>query len=388
MSHNVLSFTGYESKDFIENADLWLTHIHPDDAARVTNEIAHVYELGTYSCEYLWLNADGSYIWIYDSLKLIQPEDGSPSYMVGMWQDITRRKQLELRVYESEQRFRDIAELTTDWVWQVDDHGTYVYSGDKVQSLLGYDPEEVCGKTPFDFMPAEEATRMAEIFKDLVINQKPFSNLENTNLHKDGHEVILETSAIPLFDKDGRFNGYFGTERDITARKWAEEEIKLLATTDTLTGIANRRKFNLQLDKELERARRYGSALSLIMYDIDHFKRVNDTFGHDAGDCVLKDLTAMVKTNIRAVDLVARWGGEEFMILMPQSDETAAGIAAEKLRTRIEQHYFDQVGNLTVSFGMTSFVINDNSNTILKRADDALYHAKEKGRNRVEILRG
>jgi diguanylate cyclase (GGDEF)-like protein len=95
-----------------------------------------------------------------------------------------------------------------------------------------------------------------------------------------------------------------------------------------------------------------------------------------------------VKTNIRAVDLVARWGGEEFMILMPQSDETAAGIAAEKLRTRIEQHYFDQIGNLTVSFGMTSFVINDNSNAILKRADDALYLAKEKGRNRVEMLRG
>lgn len=388
MSHNVLSFTGYESKDFIENADLWLTHIHPDDAARVTNEITRLFELGTYSYEYRWLSADGTYLRIQDSLKLIQPEDGSPSYMVGMWQDITVRKQLELRLHESEQRFRDLAELTTDWIWQVDEHGTYVYSGVKVHSLLGYDPEEVCGKTPFDFMPAEEATRVSEIFKNIVSNKIPFSHLENINLHKNGHEVILETSGVPLIDDNGVFHGYFGTECDITARKHAENEIKLLATTDSLTGIANRREFNLQLEKEIERARRYNAPLSLVMYDIDHFKRVNDTFGHDAGDYVLKALTAIVKANIRAVDIVARWGGEEFMILMPQSDENAAGIAAEKLRKRIEQHYFEQVGNLTVSFGMTSFAINDDSNIFLKRVDDALYRAKEGGRNRVELLRG
>jgi diguanylate cyclase (GGDEF)-like protein len=212
--------------------------------------------------------------------------------------------------------------------------------------------------------------------------------LENINLHRDGHEVVLETSGIPLIDKNGVFHGFFGTERDITARKRAEDAIRLLATTDTLTGIANRREFNLQLEKELERARRYSGELSLIMYDIDHFKRVNDTFGHDAGDCVLKDLTAIVKTHIRAVDILARWGGEEFMILMPQSNGIDAATVAEKLRKQVEQHYFDKVGNMTVSFGITSFAINDNLNLFLKRVDDALYRAKERGRNRVEILRG
>jgi len=169
-------------------------------------------------------------------------------------------------------------------------------------------------------------------------------------------------------------------------RKRSEEEINLLATTDTLTGIANRRAFSTELEKELERAKRYSTPLSLVMYDIDYFKRVNDTFGHDAGDAVLQTLTEIVKTNIRAVDVVARWGGEEFLILMPQSDTTAARNAAEKLRQKIAEHPFEQVGTLTVSFGVTAFAPQDDSNALLKRVDDALYQAKEHGRNRVEIL--
>ncbi len=169
-------------------------------------------------------------------------------------------------------------------------------------------------------------------------------------------------------------------------RKRADDEIYLLATTDSLTAIANRREFSTLLEKELERANRYGTPLSILMYDIDFFKRVNDTYGHDVGDSVLKELTALVKKHIRTVDIVARWGGEEFMIMMPQSDGTAAVDAAEKLRNEVAQHLFTHVGTMTVSFGVTSFAPDDNSTTLLKRVDDALYQAKENGRNRVEIL--
>ncbi|MFA6189186.1 MAG: PAS domain-containing protein [Sulfuricurvum sp.] len=388
MSNNVVNFTGYEPEEFIKNKDLWFTHIHPDDVAKVSAEMAILFEKGMHAYEYRWLKPDGTYIWIQDSMKIIQTNDGTPTYMVGMWQDISQRKQMEVTLMESEQRFRNLAELTTDWVWQVDEHGTYVYSGEKVYTLLGYTPEEIYGKTPFDFMPPEEAARVAEIFKNILSTQSPFSFLENINLHKDGHTVVLETSGVPLFSSDGIFQGYFGTEHDITQRKRAEEEINLLATTDTLTGTANRREFNTQLEKELERAKRYDTPLSLVMYDIDHFKQVNDTFGHDAGDSVLQTLTAVVKSNVRAVDTVARWGGEEFMILMPQSDGTAASVAAEKLRQEISRHPFEQIGNLTVSFGVTEFTPHDNVNAFLKRVDNALYKAKENGRNRVVMLTG
>ncbi len=175
---------------------------------------------------------------------------------------------------------------------------------------------------------------------------------------------------------------------DITQRKRAEQEIHILATTDSLTGIANRREFSGILENEMSRARRYGTPLSLLMYDLDHFKRVNDTFGHNAGDAVLQTVTGLVKQNIRTVDVPARWGGEEFMVLMPQSDMAAARSAAEKLRQVIAQYRFDKAGTITVSFGVTEFVPQDDSNSLLKRVDDALYLAKERGRNRVEVLAG
>ncbi|MFZ2170096.1 MAG: diguanylate cyclase [Methylococcaceae bacterium] len=173
---------------------------------------------------------------------------------------------------------------------------------------------------------------------------------------------------------------------DITQRKRDEEEIRLLATTDSLTGIANRREFNRILTSETDRVRRYGKPLSLVMYDIDFFKRVNDTFGHDVGDTVLQAVTGLVKENIRTVDVVARWGGEEFMVLMPASNLAAARSMAEKLRQTIAQYRFDKVDKITVSFGVTEFELQDDSNSLLKRADDALYQAKERGRNRVETL--
>ncbi len=175
---------------------------------------------------------------------------------------------------------------------------------------------------------------------------------------------------------------------DITQRKRAEAEIHLLATTDSLTGIANRREFSAILAREVDRAKRYGTPMSLAMYDLDYFKRVNDTFGHDVGDYVLQTVTRLVKENIRANDVVARWGGEEFMVLMPQSDVQAARNASEKLRLAIAGHHFDKVGNLTASFGVAAFEPQDDLNSLLKRVDDALYRAKEQGRNRVEILAG
>jgi diguanylate cyclase (GGDEF)-like protein len=175
---------------------------------------------------------------------------------------------------------------------------------------------------------------------------------------------------------------------DITKRKMAEEEIHLLATTDSLTGIANRREFSAILEREVARVKRYGKPLSLTMFDLDYFKRVNDTFGHDVGDDVLQAVTGLVKKSIRSVDVVARWGGEEFMVLMPESDMQAAEKASEKLRLAIAGHQFDTVGKVTASFGVAAFEPQDDLNSLLKRADDALYRAKDKGRNRVETLTG
>jgi len=172
--------------------------------------------------------------------------------------------------------------------------------------------------------------------------------------------------------------------RDITQRKRAEERVTTMAITDGLTGILNRQEFGRLLEKEMARASRYASPLSLIMYDLDHFKRINDRFGHNAGDDVLKTVAGLVGECLRDTDLHGRWGGEEFMVLLPETGLAAAGKVAEKLRLAIADHRFEGLGGVTASFGVAEMVPGEDSRSLAQRVDEALYRAKALGRNRVE----
>jgi PAS domain S-box-containing protein len=139
---------------------------------------------------------------------------------------IEEHRQSEKHTRESEQRFRDLTESTSDWVWEVDREGVYTYCSPKVTELLGYEPKEIIGKTPFDFMPSEEANRVSDIFYSFVSSQQPFVSLENSNVHKNGNLVVMETSGVPIFTDDGELLGYRGIDRDITERKRAEEVLR------------------------------------------------------------------------------------------------------------------------------------------------------------------
>lgn len=163
------------------------------------------------------------------------------------------------------------------------------------------------------------------------------------------------------------------------------QALRLRANTDQLTGLYNRAKFDESLASETARSERYKSSLALIMYDVDHFKRVNDAYGHQIGDDVLVRLSEIVFEHIRAADLLARWGGEEFVILAPGLDGSAAYHMAEKLRAVVEQATFGAAGHITCSFGVAEFSEADSATTLVARADHALYRAKMRGRNRVEL---
>lgn len=138
----------------------------------------------------------------------------------------SRASQADEAQQESKERFRALTESTSDWIWEVDAKGIYTYASPKVEDLLGYNPEEVIGKTPFDLMPAEEAERVGAIFLEIVASQKPFERVENINLHRDGRSLVLETSGVPFFDKKGNLLGYRGIDRDITERKMAEKVLR------------------------------------------------------------------------------------------------------------------------------------------------------------------
>jgi PAS domain S-box-containing protein len=188
---------------------------------------------------------DGSTIWLRTSKVPMRDTAGNMTAVLGMYEDITERKRTEAAVRESQQRFQGLVETLSDWIWEVDQNGVYTYVSPKVKDLLGYEPQEVLGKTPFDLMPPEEAQRVAAIFGPLLSARQPLVALENTNRHKDGRLVVFETSGVPFFDADGQFKGYRGTDRDITQRKQTELALnQLLAQHSTvlenaLVGIAH-----------------------------------------------------------------------------------------------------------------------------------------------------
>ena len=175
-------------------------------------------------------------------------------------------------------------------------------------------------------------------------------------------------------------------KEEILERQKIEEKLIQLASIDPLTSIPNRRKFDEVLEYEMNRDSRYKNELSLVFCDLDYFKKINDRYGHKIGDDVLKAFTRVVSDNIRKTDVVARWGGEEFALLLPETSIMIAASTAEKLREETERFAFPHVGHITASFGVTQYIQGDTEASLINRADDALYKAKKNGRNRVEML--
>ena len=173
-------------------------------------------------------------------------------------------------------------------------------------------------------------------------------------------------------------------KEELLQQRAAAAAMHRLAHTDQLTGIANRRLLYSELLEETEKAERYGRPLSVILFDLDHFKRVNDTCGHDCGDVVLREVVRVIESMLRKADRLGRWGGEEFIILAPETDLHQANRLAERLRESIASHESASTPGVTASFGIAQYGANETPEAFIKRADQALYRAKTLGRNRVE----
>ena len=169
---------------------------------------------------------DGHDVAVEVSLQLVR-EEGQKGRFVVVVHDLTDRKQAEEALRASEARFRMLVEATTDWMWEIDEQGRYTYCSPKIRDLLGYEPAEALGKTPFDFMPEEEARRVAGLFGPIAAARQPFVGIENTNRHKDGRLVVLECRGVPIIDANGALRGYRGFDQDITERKQADERLRL-----------------------------------------------------------------------------------------------------------------------------------------------------------------
>ncbi|HHT9136321.1 MAG TPA: sensor domain-containing diguanylate cyclase [Candidatus Wunengus sp. YC60] len=263
----------------------------------------------------------------------------------------------------------------------------------------------------------DDLDRCLKIYLDTFQKREIFEMEYRLRRH-DGRYRWIFDRGVPFKGSDGKFAGYIGSCIDVTEKVEAREylqkihrKLELLvnertaelqqkqkeleelnkalekqAITDALTEVYNRQKFHEMLTQEAKESRRYNTNLSLIMFDIDHFKLVNDTHGHQAGDAVLKEMAKLIGENIRDADLLARYGGEEFMILTSHTDRESAFALAEKLREKVRTAKFDGVLHITCSFGVTQFHDRDTIDSFLKRIDDALYKAKNNGRDRVEMF--
>lgn len=303
--------------------------------------------------------------------------------------DTTARNATAMRLRQSEERLQRIASQVPGALYQYrmapDGTRSFPYFSEGIVNLGGLTWKELAGT---DVEPV-----MSRIFPEDAVAieakiRRSASTLSHAHSefrihHGNGSVRWIESRSLPVKEADGSIL-WTGILLDITQRVEAEEKIRSMAITDGLTGINNRQEFNRLLDQEIQRATRYGTPMALIMYDLDHFKRVNDQFGHDAGDDVLRTVADLTNQNIRSTDLHGRWGGEEFMVILPQSRLNEAREVAEKLRKTIADHDFNKVGTVTASYGVVELTLAENSKSLAQRVDEALYRAKDRGRNRVE----
>ena len=244
----------------------------------------------------------------------------------------------------------------------------------------GYTKDELLGE-PMSIIKCKDRDKsiIEELWMTILSKQTWIGEIQNRK--KDGNTYWLEQHVIPTLNEKQNIESFISIGIDITAKK----ELEKLATIDKLTGIYNRRRIDEFLQIEMEIAKRHAQGLVLILVDIDHFKMVNDTYGHQTGDMVLSETTKTISQNLRKSDIFGRWGGEEFVIICPQTNKNEGFTLAEKLRIAIEKHEFEKIGNKTICLGVAELEHNDNEKTLIEKADKALYEAKNGGRNKTVI---
>ncbi|MFZ6016656.1 MAG: CBS domain-containing protein [Nitrospirota bacterium] len=292
---------------------------------------------------------------------------------------------------ESEVKYRTLVEHSLEGIMIIQD-GLIKFVNPTLLKILNYEEEEIVGKDILRFSYPDDRELILESLSKFSDNQGVRSLSEFRMMHKNGEGIYMEVLST-LIQYEGK-PAILTTLRDITNRKKAEAELKRLVITDDLTGLFNQRYFYIQLAREVERAKRHNRPLSMFLVDIDLFKDFNDTYGHWEGDYVLKRIGEILLRNIREIDMAFRYGGEEFVIVLPETGRKDAIIVAERIRNAVAQTVFypftldgqPDIVSTTVSIGVTEFHPDDDVKSFLKRVDIALYHAKRSGRNMVVHL--
>lgn len=384
------ALTGYSPEEAIGSKPAELVSSGKQDQAYYREMWSTILAGRVWRGELINKRKDGS---LYDEELTITPVclgDASDqiSHFIAVKQDITARKLVERNLRESEAHFRLFYEHAPVAYHSCDQSGHILEVNQAWQDQLGYPRDLVIGRFIGDFLAPGQAPLLRERFQ-AFIQEGNLQEAEYDFLHRDGSIVTMSVDGLIDIDEQGHFKRTQCVLHNITPHKQMEQELRLLAATDALTGLANRRHFLDQMRLALARHQRHDTPTALLMIDLDWFKHVNDQYGHAVGDEVLRHYASYMQASLRRNDLLGRLGGEEFGILLPDTDGAGAFEYAERLRHLSSEHpAHTQSGEVrvTLSIGVTSFVPHDHDiDLILVRADRALYRAKGKGRDRVEL---
>ena len=319
----------------------------------------------------------------------VMDKEGNYYGRIWTFNDITERKRLEMSLSNEKMLLEITLVSVGDGVISTDNMGNIVFLNRVTELLTGWTQEAARGK------PIEEVFNIVNEFtleKEENIVQKVLESgkiLELPNntilISKDGIARSIEDSAAPIVQENGEIVGVVLVFKDVTEKKERQKEILYLSYHDQLTGLYNRYFFDNKIIEEMERSDRYNENLSMIILDLDHFKVVNDTWGHPVGDEVLKQVADITGSLIRQSDVLIRLGGEEFIVLMPDTDKNEGLTVAEKIRETLEKTPHAIAGKVTASFGAAERENAESFKSWYRRVDEALYRAKEEGRNRVVI---
>lgn len=367
--------------------------IHPEDLSEALAKLeAHIRNGDkTWQNERRMITRNSQPLWVALNVTILKDGNDALESFIIVATDITARVNAEKSLVKSnialeknQEQLQIIIDSIPAMISYVDKKLCYQFVNKQYETMFEQNAGDIVGKQVSSLIGKETFEKVKKKYDDALAGTPQRFEMDYTNLGK-GH--ILDVSYIP-HEFEGSIQGIFILVVDITDRKKLENHLARLSITDPLTGAKNRRFFMEVAQKEIARSKRYKTPLSMLLLDIDHFKRINDTFGHNAGDKVLKKLVSATKTALRSSDVFCRIGGEEFAAILVEADHELSEKIAERIRRLLEAF---EVKNdresirFTVSIGLSMLKVDqdDNLDRLMKRADVALYQAKNSGRNRV-----
>ena len=327
------------------------------------------------STDYAITAKNGEQIRVSASISMMKAASGDDDRIIASFRDISKE-------YELQKQIEGFLDVNLDILCVGDLDGYFVKVNKKFEEVLGYRTEEIVGTHFNAYLHPDDMKLTEDAITDLD-RREPLSGFVNRYRCRDGSYKYIEWNSVPGV---GRY--IYSSARDITQQRLHEEQLRQAAIRDELTGLHNRHYFESILPQQIEHAERYDEPLSMLLLDLDHFKDVNDAWGHPIGDELLKLTAEVLSRSIREADIPVRMGGEEFVVLLPRTSLEGALCAAENIRAAVESHPLAMVGPRTVSIGAAQRLEGESFRHWYKRVDDALYRAKQSGRNRVSASDG